>query len=130
MAEGLARQILGERAEVSSAGSNPASLSSHAVEAMAEIDIDITGHFSKSVDTIDLPGLDLVVTLCAEEVCPILPARVRRLHWPIPDPTAQDRGEPKAHFRAAREVIQEKIEVLAETLEDSAKTSTTDSSHV
>ena len=115
MAEGLARQILGERAEVASAGSNPAHVSPHAVEAMAEIGIDITGHVSKSVDTIDLSGLDVVVTLCAEEVCPVLPGRVRQLHWPIPDPAGRGPGNPQARFRAAREVIREKIEALAET---------------
>ena len=120
MAEGLARRILGERAEVSSAGSDPAPVNPHAVGAMAEIGIDITGQYSKSVDTIDLSGLDLVVTLCAEEVCPVLPGHVRRLHWPIADPaaqdtTAEDTSEPQARFRAARDLIQEKIEALALT---------------
>ena len=116
MAEGLARKILGERAEVLSAGSNPAPVNPHAIEAMAEIGIDITGQYPKSVDTIDLSGLDLVVTLCAEEVCPVLPGQVGRLHWPIPDPAAEDTGEPQARFRIARDLIQEKIEALAETL--------------
>ena len=115
MAEGLARRILGARAEVSSAGSNPAPVHPHAVEAMAEIGIDIADQSSKSVDTIDLSGLDLVVTLCAEEVCPILPEQVRRLHWPISDPAAQDSGEPRARFRVARDLIREKIEALAES---------------
>ena len=128
MAEGLARKILGERAEVSSAGSEPASVNPHAIEAMAEIGIDITAQHSKSVDTIDLSGLDLVVTLCAEEVCPVLPGHVRRLHWPIADPaaegtaaeapapeaTAQGMSELQSRFRAARDVIQEKIEALKE----------------
>ena len=58
-----------------SAGSSPAPLNPHAVEAMAEIGIDINGQYSKSVDTIDPSGLDLVVTLCDEEVCPVLPGR-------------------------------------------------------
>jgi len=57
-----------------------------------------------------------VVTLCAEEVCPILPGRVRRLHWPVSDPAGQSPGEPQARFREARDLIQEKIKVLAETL--------------
>ena len=116
MAEGLARQVLGEQTEVLSAGSNPAPVNPHAAEAMAEVGIDISGQVSKSVDTIDLSGLDLVVTLCAEEVCPVLPEQVRRLHWPIPDPAAQDLGEPQARFRAARDMIQERVEALAETL--------------
>ena len=114
MAEGFARQILGEGAEVSSAGSKPAPVNPHAVEVMAEIGIDITGQYSKSVDTIDLSGLDLVVTLCAEEVCPILPGHVRRLHWPIADPAVQDTGEPQARFLVARDLIQEKVEALAQ----------------
>jgi arsenate reductase len=119
MAEGLARQILGARAEVSSAGSNPAPVNPHAVSAMNEIGIDIGDQHSKSVDTIDIPGLDLVVTLCAEEVCPILPRGVRRVHWPILDPAAQASGEPQERFRAARDVIRANIRALAETLEDS-----------
>jgi len=115
MAEGLARRILGEWAEVSSAGSNPAPVHPHAIEAMAEIGIDITDQVSKSVDTIDLSGLDLVVTLCAEEVCPILPEQVRRLHWLIPDPAGENTGDPQAPFRSPRDLIQEKIEALAES---------------
>lgn len=112
MAEGLARQLLGERAEVLSAGSNPAPINPLAVEAMAEIGIDITGHYPKSVDAIDPSGLDLVVTLCAEEVCPVLPGHVKRLHWPIPDPAAVGPGEAQARFRDARDLIQEKIQAL------------------
>ena len=120
MAEGLARQMLGERAEVTSAGSDPASVNPHAVEVMAEIGIDITGQHSKSVDTIDLASLDLVVTLCAEEVCPILPGHVRRLHWPITDPAAEDgvedpvvdTTERQARFRTARDLIQARIRAL------------------
>ena len=63
-----------------SAGSSPAPLNPHAVEAMAEIGIDINGQYSKSVDAIDPSGLDLVVTLCDEEACPVLPGQVRRRH--------------------------------------------------
>ena len=120
MAEGLARRILGERAEVWSAGSHPSTVNPHAVEAMAEIGIDITGQYSKSVDTIEVSELNLVVTLCAEEVCPTLPGRVRRLQWPIPDPAEREPGDPRTHFRAARDAIHEKIEALVETLKSYA----------
>ncbi len=116
MAEGLAREILGERAEVSSAGSEPAPLNSHAIDAMTEMGINIAGQEAKSVDTIDLSDLDLVVTLCEEEVCPVLPEQVERLHWPIADPTVDDGAEPHVRFRAAREQIKEEVEALAETL--------------
>lgn len=109
MAEGLARQILGDEADVSSAGSTPGSVSPHAVAVMAEVGIDISSHYSKSVETIDLSKVDLVVTLCAEEVCPVLPVPVQRLHWPIPDPAGEGPGEPHQRFRAARDTIREKI---------------------
>ena len=63
MAEGLARRTFGNRAKVLSAGSQPATVNPYAIEAMAELGIDITGHRSKSVDEIDVTALDLVVTL-------------------------------------------------------------------
>ena len=116
MAEGLARQEFGTEAAVTSAGSRPTSLNPHAIAVMAELDIDITGQQAKSVDGIDASSLDLVVTLCAEEVCPILPGRVQRLHWPIPDPAAPGPGDPQPRFRAARDAIHEKIKELAEVL--------------
>ena len=117
MAEDLARQILGDRAEVLSAGSNPTSINPHAIEVMAEIGIDITSQYSKSVDAIDPSGLDLVVTLCAEEVCPVLPGQVQRLHWPIADPATQSPGEHQARFRITRDLIQENIKSLVVTLD-------------
>ena len=90
MAEGLARQMLGPDVNVMSAGSRPTSVNPHAVEAMAEIGIDISAQQSKSVDDIDTDNLDLVITLCADEVCPILPGKVERLHWPLSDPANAD----------------------------------------
>ncbi|MEX0707207.1 MAG: arsenate reductase ArsC [Woeseia sp.] len=116
MAEGLAREMLPNDVTVLSAGSQPASVNPHAIEAMAEIGIDISSHRSKSVDDIDTGKIDLVVTLCAEEVCPVLPGRVRRLHWPIPDPASDDpsldSGKMRARFAEARDTIRRKLESL------------------
>lgn len=116
MAEGLARSHFGDRATVSSAGSAPSRVNPYAIEAMAEIGIDITGQHSKSVEGIDPDGLDLVITLCAEEVCPVLPGRVKRLHWPIADPASSDPAltaeDFRARFRTAREAIRARIESL------------------
>lgn len=121
MAEGLARRILGDGVEVLSAGSRPTRVNPCAIEVMAEIGIDISGRRSKSVDEIDTEGLDLVITLCAEEVCPVLPGRVRRLHWPIPDPASADPALPpeemRERFRAARDQIRARIEVLKALLD-------------
>ena len=53
---------------------------------MAEIGIDISGQRSKSVDEIDPSTVDTVITLCAEEVCPVYLGKAVRLHWGLPDP--------------------------------------------
>ncbi len=113
MAEGLARALLGEDLEVLSAGSKPSRVNPYAIEAMAELGIDLSAHRSKSVDEIETRGLDAVITLCAEEVCPILPVQIRRFHWPIPDPASSDPSidaeQMRRRFRAAREEIRERI---------------------
>ena len=121
MAEGLAHALLGERAQVLSAGSRPSQVNPYAIEAMREIGIDISTQRSKSVDEIDTASLDLVITLCAEEVCPVLPGRTRRLHWPIPDPASTDPGlsdeELRHRFRSARDQIRARIDILAMLLD-------------
>lgn len=113
MAEGLARALLGTAADVCSAGSRPTAVNPHAVAVLAEIGIDISAHGSKSVDAIDLSAVDLVITLCAEEVCPILPQGTRRLHWPIPDPATTDPSmsddEVRDRFRASRDWIRTRL---------------------
>jgi arsenate reductase len=120
MAEGLARSMLGSDVDVISAGSQPSSVNPYAVEAMTEIGIDISHHRSKSVGEIDSAAIDLVVTLCAEEVCPVLPGRVQRLHWPIPDPATKDAAVTpetlRARFRTARDQIRARIEETRQLL--------------
>ena len=116
MAEGLGRMLFGKQVEVMSAGSLPKQVNPHAIHVMSEIGIDISRHQSKSVDAIDPATIDMVVTLCAEEVCPILPGKVKRLHWPIADPatTAGDQSPEaiQARFRTARDQIRMRLEVL------------------
>jgi arsenate reductase len=116
MAEGLARRLFGDTVRVQSAGSNPSRVNPLAIEVMAEVGIDIVGHTSKSADTIDPTTVDTVITLCAEEVCPLFLGQATRLHWPIPDPAGHE-GESHEQqlerFRAAREQIRERLEVLA-----------------
>jgi protein-tyrosine-phosphatase len=89
----------------------------YAVRAMAELGIDLTAHASKSVADIDPATVDLVMTLCAEEVCPAFMSPARRLHWPFPDPDRRDEdltdAERLAHFRAVREAIAGRLGELA-----------------
>jgi arsenate reductase (thioredoxin) len=116
MAEGLARSMLGPEVRVQSAGSKPSTINPYAVEAMREIGIDITSHRSKSADTIDAASIDTVITLCAEEVCPVLLGKVHRLHWPIEDAASTDpsltREQLLARFRKARDEIRAKLEAF------------------
>ena len=111
IAEGLARALLPAGVEVASAGSSPGrGVNPLAVEALSEVGIDISGHRSKPLAEVSPETADLIVTLCAEEVCPFVPGPVRRLHWPIADPAAA--GDIAA-FRIARDQIKARIEVLA-----------------
>jgi arsenate reductase len=111
MAEGLARAMFGDAVEVASAGSTPAQLHPGAIEAMADAGIDIRAHYSKSVADIDAASFDLIVTLCADEVCPIVPGRVRRLHWPLKDPAAAFFGQ-RQRFHETRDEIRRRLEAL------------------
>lgn len=116
MAEGLARAHFGARASVQSAGSMPSVVNPYAIEVMDELGIDLRTHTSKSVQTIDPASIDMVITLCAEEVCPAFLGDVRRLHWPIADPASHDPSitpeEKVSRFRTARDQIQARLAVL------------------
>lgn len=113
MAEGLARHRFGKRADVASAGSVPTRPNPYAIEAMAELGIDITGHTSKSVDGMNAADFDFVITLCAEEICPWLLGATQRLHWPIDNPASDDPylspEDMRRRFARARDIIHAKL---------------------
>lgn len=117
MAEGLARDLFGDAVRVQSAGSKPSRVNPFAVHAMGELGIDLGAHASKSVDTIDPQSVDLVITLCAEEVCPVFLSEAKRIHWPLQDPDRKHEDlsdeERLHHFRVARDQIRARLEVLA-----------------
>jgi arsenate reductase len=120
MAEGLARAFFGSDVDVSSAGSQPTKVNPYAIEAMSEVGIDISKHRSKSVSDFDASSVDAVITLCAEEVCPVLPGQVKRMHWPISDPASNDPSltaeQMRERFRVARERIRERLPELKTVL--------------
>ena len=111
MAEGIARHLAGDRLRVQSAGSAPSRVNPLAVRALAEIGIDISRQRSKAVEEIDAATVDTVVTLCAEEVCPVYLGGARRLHWPLPDPAAHGASEEAALelFRSVRDALRRRI---------------------
>ena len=116
MAEGLARRRFGSRAKVQSAGTRPGRVNPYAVEVMAEFGIDLGEHRSKSVDEIDPAQVDTVITLCAEEVCPVWLGTAKRLHWPLPDPASDDPKltpeDLRDRFRNARDEIDRRLAEL------------------
>jgi arsenate reductase len=116
MAEALARARFGDRMRVQSAGTQPSHVNPHAIAVMAERGVDMAGQHSKAVSTIDPATVDLVVTLCAEEVCPLFLGAATRLHWPIDDPASSDpsltREEFLARFRRARDEIDARLNEL------------------
>ncbi len=120
MAEGWARRLLGGR-PVWSAGSRPSRVNPYAIRVMAEVGVDLAGQSSKAVDGIDPATVGTVVTLCAEEVCPVYLGGLARLHWPIPDPASDDPSLDEdamlARFRQARDQIRGRMEVLAALLD-------------
>jgi arsenate reductase len=116
MAEGLLRHEAGDRFEVFSAGTRPTHVRPEAIEAMAEIGIDISGHRSKSVDEFVGQDLDYVITVCsnANETCPVFPGATRRLHWPFDDPATVGGTDAvrQAAFRRIRDQIHGRIMVF------------------
>nr|BFD59878.1 arsenate reductase ArsC [Bdellovibrio sp. CKG001] len=113
LAEGLAKKIFGSTAKIESAGSEPSGVvQPWAVKSLSEIGIDIGLNKSKSTNDIALgfyANLDFVITLCAEEVCPVLPTKAKRLHWPIKDPAGVSEDKKSEAFRSARDEIKEKL---------------------
>lgn len=114
MAEGIARHLSGGRLPVESAGSAPSRVNPLAVRALDEIGIDISGQRSKSVAEVDRAQVGVVITLCADEVCPVYLASVRRLHWPLPDPAGHDEDEEAslARFRRVRDELVQRVRRL------------------
>lgn len=114
MAEGFLRALGGDRFEVQSAGTEPGRLNPMAIQAMAEIGIDISLQEAKSVERFVDDGFDVVITVCdeANEACPFFPNAKRRLHWSFPDPSRAT-GDDDARFRVfvgVRDAIRARIE--------------------
>ncbi len=114
MAEGIARSLAPEGVRGSSAGSVPSVVRPEAIRALGEIGIDISAHRSKGVDSIDSSTVDAVITLCAEEVCPVFLGKTVRLHWRMRDPAmaAGSDEEKMAAFRGTRDDLKHRLEIL------------------
>ncbi len=113
MAEGFLRHFAGEDFEALSAGTNPGTLNPLAVQAMAEVGVDISSQYSKNVTQFLGTPIQYVVTVCdnAKESCPVFPGAARFLHWSFPDPAAVLGTKEKklAVFREIRDQIETRI---------------------
>ena len=112
MAEGFARSMAPEGVTVWSAGSQPTKLNPLAVQVMQEAGIDISGQRAKRLDEVPLDEADTIVTLCDPNECPVVAVKVRRIHWPLDDPTAAPEAERLEAFRAARDEIRWRVSSL------------------
>ena len=127
MAEGWCRRLFGETGvQAFSAGTSPSSLDPLAVEVMAEAGVDISGHRSKHLESIDCTDFDLVVTVCdsARESCPVFPAAVRTIHRSFDDPPrlarkAASKAEVLDVYRRVRDEIRVFVESLPALIEES-----------
>ncbi len=118
MAEGWVRHYakeLGAAIDVSSAGTEQTRVKPEAVQVMREVGIDLSGHFSKTLDMLPDPwAFDVVVTVCdsANEACPAYPAKTTRLHVSFPDPSGHD----LSRWREVRGALDGMSRALVETL--------------
>lgn len=109
MAEGLLRALGGDRYEVESAGHMPTQVHPLAIQAMAEIGIDISKSRAKNVVEFLGQTFDVVVTLCGNDApgsCPFFPGGKKYMHVPFPDPVTGDLEK----FREVRDALRAWIE--------------------
>ncbi|HUJ71529.1 MAG TPA: arsenate reductase ArsC [Verrucomicrobiae bacterium] len=120
MAEGLLRTLGGEQFDACSAGAKPTGhVHPLAIKAMAEVDIDLSNHTSKSLDVFDGQKFDCLITVCdhAREACPTYAGAKNQLHWNFDDPAHASGSEEQklAVFRRVRDEIRARVEEFVHT---------------
>ncbi len=108
MAAGWLRHLAGDKVEVRSAGSAPAeTINPAAVEAMAEVGIDITDQTPKILQFEVAQDSDVIITMGCGDACPIFPGK-RYEDWKLDDPA----GQGVEAVRPIRDEIKVRIEAL------------------
>lgn len=118
MAEGLCRHLWGQKFNVYSAGTKKHGMNERAVKVMKEIGIDISSHYSKTVEELPRVEFDYVITVCdsARETCPYFPGG-RTIHVGFQDPPALTKDmtnneEILTIYRRVRDEIEEAVKNL------------------
>jgi len=108
MALGWFAHLAGDRAVGLSAGSEPADqVNPMAVQAMAEVGIDIASMRPRRWSEADLETADVVVTMGCGDECPLVPG-TRYVDWPLDDPA----GQPIEAVRPVRDEIERRVRAL------------------
>lgn len=122
MAEGFCRKYWGDRFNVYSAGTKKHGMNERAIKVMKERGVDLSSHYSKTVDELPEVTFDFVVTVCdhAHENCPYFPGG-KVIHVGFQDPPAltrdmQDEEEILAVYRRVRDEIETSIRELPSIL--------------
>jgi len=110
MAEGLLRQMAGNRFDVFSAGTLPKGMHPRSVEVMNEVGIDISKQTSKDVSTYLRDKFDYVITVCdrAKQQCPVFPG-AEPIHWGFDDPAEAPPDTQLETFRRVRDEIRHRL---------------------
>lgn len=115
MAEAFARIHGQDQIEAHSAGSRPSGrVNPKAIEAMRELNYDLTSHTSKGLEDFNGTQVDVAVTMGCGDECPMVLAK-DRVDWKIPDP----RDMTPEEFRGVRDLIESKVKELLECLKSS-----------
>ena len=113
MSQAFANILGGDKIEAYSAGSKPSGIvNPKAIAAMKELGYDLSAHDSKSLEEVkSFAPFDAVVTMGCGDACPWMPAK-QFIDWQIPDP----KHMPPEEFNVVRDLIQQKVNDLLETL--------------
>ena len=113
IAEGIMRQLAGDKFDVFSAGSYPTKIHPMSIKVMNNIGIDISSHTSDPISSFLNENINIVVTVCdkANKACPVFPGKVERIHWSIEDPFRGWRSDPDdlVNFNKTRNDLNERI---------------------
>ncbi len=116
MAQGFLSALAGDRVEVRSSGTMPADkINPSAVEAMAELGIDISGQKPKVLTDEDVKASDYVITMGCGDACPFYPGK-KYLDWKLEDPAGKD----VASVRPIRDQIKAMVEELVAEIDAKA----------
>ncbi|MDX6636333.1 MAG: hypothetical protein QOF06_2536 [Solirubrobacterales bacterium] len=116
MSEALFRRATGDHHEARSAGTTPGEVvHPEVVEAMAELEIDLSDRRPHKLTRVDAEWADVVVTMGCGDECPYIPGK-RYLDWDLPDP----KGQSLEAVRETRDEIERRIQGLVAELDAAA----------